>query len=279
MPIIVEADLRRPTQAEFAAIAYDVMQVVFSVRNELGRFLGEELYQREIVHRLPLARSEVAIRVSFEEFSTVFFIDLLAECVAPFEFKAVANLTGRHRAQLINYLLLTELPHGKLVNLRPSIIQHRFVNSSLTRADRLKFEVDATDWDGSKPRPRELRSWLTSALSDWGAGLDLRLYEEACTHFLGGDDNVLDRTEIRVDGRSLGTQQVRLVEPDAAFKVTMLEADLLPMFEDHARRFLDHSSLSAIHWINITLRQVRFATIRRTGHKAAFGRAVSAAVE
>ncbi len=279
MPITVEAQLHRPTQAEFASIAYDVMQAVFAVRNELGRFLDEELYQREIVHRLPLARSEVPIRVSFGAFSKIYFIDLLAGGAAPFELKAVANLTGRHRAQLINYLLLTELPHGKLVNLRPDAVQHRFVNSKLTRADRLKFEVEATDWDDSRARPRELQRWLIAAISDWGTGLDLQLYEEACSHFLGGEENVLGKSEIIVGDRCLGEQQIRLVEPNAALKVTILESDLLPMFEDHARRFLDHSSLSAIHWISITLRQVRLATIRRTKHKATFDRAVATAAE
>jgi GxxExxY protein len=279
MPIIVEADLRLSTQAEFAAIAYEVMQVVFAVHNELGRFLDEELYQREIAKRLPMARLEVPIRVLFEGFSKIYFVDLLVEGAAPFELKAVANLTGRHRAQLINYLLLTELRHGKLVNLRPDTVQHRFVNSTLNRADRLAFEIESATWDNSKARPRELLGWLTSALSDWGTGLELRLYEEACTYFLGGDDKVLGETEIIVGGQRLGAQQVRLVEPNAAFKVTALEGDARATFEDHARRFLAHSSLDAIHWINITIRHVRFATIRRTQPHAELDRAAFTAME
>ena len=52
----------------------------------------------------------------------------------------------RHRAQLLNYLLLTDTQHGKLVNLRRERIQHEFVNTTLTRADRNTFSVNDRDW-------------------------------------------------------------------------------------------------------------------------------------
>ena len=36
---------------------------------------------------------------------------------------------------------------------------------------------------------------------------------------------------------------------------------MLPVFEDHARRFLNHTDLDGIHWINITREVVRLTTI------------------
>jgi hypothetical protein len=37
----------------------------------------------------------------------------------------------------------------------------------------------------------------------------------------------------------------------------------LPHFEDHARRFLQHTSLDRFHWINITRALVTFRTITK----------------
>src|SRR5438093_296208 len=75
MPIVVEADLRRPTQQEFAAIAYDVMSIVFAVHNELGRFLDEEIYHQEMAFRLQNSRIKVPVTASFDGFSKTYFLD------------------------------------------------------------------------------------------------------------------------------------------------------------------------------------------------------------
>ncbi|HEV3417050.1 MAG TPA: GxxExxY protein [Pirellulales bacterium] len=267
MPVAIEADLRRPSRKELGAIAYDVMQVVFAVHNELGRFLDEQIYQQEIAHRLPVTRTELPIRVKFDDFTKMYFLDLLVANAAAFELKAVEHLAGRHPAQLINYLLLTELPHGKLVNLRPDTVEHEFANSTLRRSDRIGFEVSADGWDSSLTGVRDVRRWLVAALRDWGTGLDLHLYEEACSHFVGRAENILGDTEILVDGRRLGLQMVRFAAPGVALKITAITPEAWPQFEDDAHRFLTHSSLDSIAWINITLRHVRFTTIRRTSDR------------
>ena len=47
------------------------------------------------------------------------------------------------------------------------------------------------------------------------------------------------------------------------FKVTTIGETDLPRFEDHARRFLNHTRLEGFHWINITRQRVTFTTIRK----------------
>jgi hypothetical protein len=51
MPIKLQSELRRVSQAEFGEITYEVMEVVFAVHNELGRFLEEDIYRRAIAQR------------------------------------------------------------------------------------------------------------------------------------------------------------------------------------------------------------------------------------
>ena len=128
MPIILKHPTRRMSQAEFGDLAYEVMRVVFRIRDELGRFFDEKIYKRELALRVPGAELEVPIEVSHRSFTKLYFLDVLVSGGAVFEFKTVEALTRRHEAQLLHYLLLAELPHGKLVNLRPEILEHKFVN-------------------------------------------------------------------------------------------------------------------------------------------------------
>ena len=78
----------------------------------------------------------------------------------------------------------------------------------------------------------------------------------------GGDDAVVSDIEIVVDGTKIGVQKARLTSSGATFKVTALYDNEIT-FEQHARRFLEHTALPAIHWVNVTRQTVRFKTLMR----------------
>ena len=124
MPIQVGATTRRLDQIEFGGIAYDVMGCVFEIHNEFGRFFDEKIYKWELNRRCPGVQLEVPIEVTFESFRKLYYLDALVEGGAAFEFKTVESLTDRHRSQLLHYLLMADLSHGKLVNLRTEQVQH-----------------------------------------------------------------------------------------------------------------------------------------------------------
>ena len=119
MPITLKTSIRQLTQAEFGDIAYEVMGVVYRLRKELGRFFVERIYKQALVASLTGVEVEVPIELTWRDFRTTRSLDVLVVSGAAFEFKAVEQLTNSHRAQLLNYLLLMELAHGKLVNLKP----------------------------------------------------------------------------------------------------------------------------------------------------------------
>jgi len=264
MPIKVHANIQHLDQNEFGQIAYGVMDHIFEVHNKMGRFLDEDIYRDAVATRVGRdSQTELLIEVMFDDFCKQYYMDLPVAGGAVFELKTVRKLGAAHRSQLLNYLLLCELSHGKLVNLRPEKVEHEFVNTTLKRSDRTAFQVADQEWSEPCPAGRPLADWLLEFLRDVGAGLDVHLYESAVSHFFGGDDVVLQEVDVLLDGRCLGRQKVRLAVPGSAFKVTTLDDAGLPCSEDHARRFLQHTNLHRFHWINITRALVTFRTITK----------------
>lgn len=260
MPIVPPTGLRRLDDEEFGRAAYRAMEVVFQVHNEFGRLFDERIYHSEIARRLDGARTQVPVEVVCESFRKVYYLDLLYADGAVFELKAVDRLTERHRAQLLNYLLMLDLPHGKLVNVRTELVEHEFVNAPWRREERVRFEVDDAGWVEAKGCAIDLKKLLVGILRDWGLGLEIPLYEEAVTHFMGGESNVLRPVEVLVGQSKVGTQTCRLIAPDTAFKITSLPSGAEHYLE-HLRRLLAHTPLKQIQWINLGRKVVTFRTL------------------
>ncbi|HPM79934.1 MAG TPA: GxxExxY protein [Candidatus Anammoximicrobium sp.] len=263
MPIEVKGTIRVLDQQQFGEIAFEVMKAEFDVHDDLGRFLAEGAYQNELAQLLgSRADTGVWIRVRHGDFCKVYVTDLVVDQGALFELKAVESLQDEHRAQLLNYLLLMGLKHGKLINFRPERVEHEFVNTTLTREIRTRFEVDDSGWDRAVDRGHDIRSLVVELLREWGTGLDLQLYEEAVTFFLGGPERVIREIDIVSKGRKIGRQPVRLADSESVFKITSLHRDL-ERFESHARKFLEHTALQRILWINVNLHKVTCKTISK----------------
>lgn len=262
MPISLRVPIRRLTQQEFGGLAFEVMRHVFAIHNEIGRFFDERIYKRELANRLPNTRLEEPIDITFASFHKRLFIDVLVNDGGLFEFKAVDRLGRSHRSQFLNYLLLCELAHGKLINVRPHDVEHEFVNSTLRLPDRREFTVDQARWNSAIPGGDVLQDILTPIMRDWGTGLDIGLYEEAITYLFGGAACVEADLPVVIAGRKVGTQRVRLIAPGVALKLTALNDDL-NRFEHHARRLLTHFDLRAIAWVNFNMKQLTYTTLER----------------
>jgi GxxExxY protein len=263
MPVHVDADIRRLDQQEFGRIAYDVMEQVFAVHNEMGRFFDEAIYRNAVASRIARSQTEVLVEVRFEDYRKPYYLDLLVNGGAVFELKVVRTLGAPQRAQLLNYLLLTGLSHGKLVNLRHDVVEHEFVNTHLELADRTEYRIVERGWKDPGPIGRPLRPWLLALLRDVGTGLDVHLYESAVSHIFGGDDAVVQEVAIFAASRGLGSQKLRLAAPGWAFNVTAIDDSTFSRFEDHVRRLLGHTTLDGLHWINDTRNCVAFTTIEK----------------
>jgi GxxExxY protein len=260
--------LRRLTRPEFDAISQEVMTHVFASQNELGCLCDEAVYQNDIALRLeaaglgPVAK-EVPVLVSLRDFTKTYDLDLVVQESFIFELKTTITLTKEHDSQLLNYLLLTETPHGKLVNLRPPSVEYRTVNAVVSATERRLFTLTTDHWRPQTPRCGLSAEVFAELLTAWGAFLDYHLYEEALIHFLGGESRVLQRVPLARAGFSLGTQIIMLATDSIAFRVTALAPETRNAYEAQLHRFLALTPLTALHWLNLHHHEVQLVTVTR----------------
>ena len=267
MPIACPIQFQQLSRDEYRKFDYAVMQHVFASHNELGRLCDEVIYQNDLKARLAAAglgvvRTEVPLTVTHDTFRKTYYLDLVVGDTALYELKTVAALLGEHTTQMLNYVLLLGLEVGKLVNLRPASVESKFTNSALTQPERRQLTYATSRWQPLSPACDDLRNRFTAVLADWGAFLDTALYEEALTHFCGGEARVVTRIPITRAGIELGTQRCHLLAADIAFRVTA-HTDQLDRAEAQLRRFLALTPLRAIQWLNLNHRDVSLITLTK----------------
>ena len=267
MPITTPFPLKPIAQDEFAAIDYEVMRHAFASQNELGRLCDEVIYQNDLAARLQAAgldpvRTEVPVTVSHRDFSKTYFLDLIVRDSAVYELKTLAYFAAEQDTQLLNYLFLGGVNHGKLINFRPPRVESRFVNTNLTHKLRRQCMIDLRRWKESSEASANLRTTFVGLLEDWGAFLELPLYLEALVHFFGGEKAVLKKLPLTREGIRLGDQRFHLVAPDTAFRLTALTDDPSP-YEHELCSLLRFSPLRAIQWINMNHHDIGFVTLTK----------------
>lgn len=268
MPINIPTPLRWIDQQEFAALDYQIMQQAFSCQNKRGRLCDEIIYRNDLAARLRAANvgpveTEAPVVVSHGGFSKTYYLDLVVNRCAVYELKVASQLAPEHEAQLLNYILLHGLAHGKLVNFRSPKLESRFVNTSLTPKTRRQMAVDATRWKQCSSRCRELRLALIGLLQDWGGFLELSLYSEALIHLLGGGASVVREVPLTRDGLELGRQRFNLLERDTAFRVTSFPQNEALEMERHLTSLLRLTPLRVIQWINIFRHQAHLVSLTK----------------
>lgn len=262
MPVTCQRRLQSLSKEEFGALAYSVTGDLFRIHNELGRFFDGRIYKRALATLRRDVQLEVPLDVSHRGFSKRYFLDVLLAAGAILEMKAVESLSPRHRAQLLHHLFLTGLSHGLLLNVRPAQVEKEFVHAALSPEERRRFTLSTSGWDGSMPGAKQFEQILESLLHDWGTCLELSLYEEALTHFLGGEETVIRPVEAAWEGSQLGSQAMRFAADDVAFRLTALEDELARRrFAEDAGKFLAHLDVRALLWVNIGRHEVKLVTL------------------
>lgn len=171
-------------------------------------------------------------------------------------------LTGAHQQQTLNYLFLLGMQHGKLINMRPSSVESRFVSTGLTSEKRHNYKIEDQYWQGIDEDSVRLKSLMVNLLNEWGAFLDTSLFYDAIIHFRGGEDNVVKTVEARNSTHVMGRQKVHLLNPEIAFKISSMAKEE-KYYEHHLCQFLHYTSLKAIQWINFKHDLIVFKTIIR----------------
>lgn len=266
MPIECAAIPVAMGQEEFHAIDRIVMGEVFAMHNSMGRFFDERIYQKELAHRcadrgLEVMR-EVEVRVTHGNFQKSYFLDMLVGGGCLYELKTAASLLTKHDKQVIHYLLLTDLHHGKLVNMRTSSVQSRFISTRLTTKDRKNWTVDERNWRPCGETSVSLRLSLSGLLDDLGLFLDTALYKEALLHLTKASGGGVQPVSVMAGSRIAGFQNLCLLDPECAWHLSA-NRENFDSYEIHIDRLFKNTPLQALHWINLNQRHVTIKTLTK----------------
>lgn len=116
---------------------YPIIGAIYEVHQELGPGLNEYVYQEGL--RMQLEEENIAFERE-KEYTPIYHdrtmnakyrLDFVCMDQIIVECKAVEQLTINHRAQLFNYMRLTKLPMGILVNFaqKSAVIERYFFDT------------------------------------------------------------------------------------------------------------------------------------------------------
>lgn len=167
-------------------MAYEVVGHAFKIHDALGKQFHESVYKRTLQQIISSrAVTEFTITLTHRSFVKALFVDLFVDAGCPFELKVVTKFTDAHISQLIQYLMLLDLRHGKLINFGGEAVEHKFVNCHESTEHRRRFQVDRNNWQQTH-EATSFEEIVVELIKDWGTGLSRSLYEEACVHLFGG---------------------------------------------------------------------------------------------
>ncbi len=267
MPIIVNSEIRVFSEPEFHALAEQVIGVVFDVHNDFGCLMEEDVYKQTIHARcvaqgIAEGQREVEIQVAHRDFRKSYFMDLLFASGLMVEAKTVEHLNKKHRAQTIHYLLLAGMQHGLLINLRPSKVEKQFVSTTLDLEQRREYYIEDSNWTRFNASGDRMRDFLSAILDDWGAFLQISLYRDAIAHFFSGAGCAKKRIPVFDNQHKVGQHEVCLIADDTCLAMTAVKSSTETM-QNHLQRFLCHTNLSCLQWVNFNNHEIRLQTIVR----------------
>jgi GxxExxY protein len=110
-----------------------IIESAYKVHNALGCGLLEKIYGNALVWDLELKKKKVAFQQEFKVFYLnkevgLYYADIVIEDKVIIEIKSVEKLDDVHRAQLLNYLRISGIRVGLLINFaRPKLEYERLV--------------------------------------------------------------------------------------------------------------------------------------------------------
>jgi GxxExxY protein len=114
-------------------ISYHIRGSIFKVYNELGTGLFESVYEAALLYQLKKdgleVKSQVPVEVYYDgqKLDVGFRLDLLVENKVIVEIKSIEDFSNVHHKQVINYLRLTNLKLGLLVNFNADDIRENIL--------------------------------------------------------------------------------------------------------------------------------------------------------
>ncbi len=114
-------------------ITKDILDSAFKVHNAIGCGLLEKVYSNALAWDLEIKRRKILVQQEFkvvyrDKEVGLYFADLIVDEKVIVEVKSVERIDDIHRAQLLNYLRISGVKVGLLINFsRPKLEYERLV--------------------------------------------------------------------------------------------------------------------------------------------------------
>ena len=119
-----------PLYAKADAMSGEAIGAAIEVHRDKGSGLIESIYERCMVHELSLRKFAVVnqqlVRVRYKDlvFDEPLRFDVLVEECLLIEVKSVERILPVHKAQLLSYMKLPNIPVGLLINFHESTLKN-----------------------------------------------------------------------------------------------------------------------------------------------------------
>ena len=123
------------TEKEFLykELTGEIIEAACNIHNTLGCGLLEKIYENSLAWELELRKRKVSLQKEFKVIYRkkevgIYYADLVVDNKVIIEVKAVENIDDIHRAQLLNYLRISGLRIGLIINFaKPKLKYERFI--------------------------------------------------------------------------------------------------------------------------------------------------------
>ncbi len=264
MPINCQLRIRNLAQSEFDERDAIVMRCAYAAQNALGRLCDERVYENDLARRLRAqgfssVHTQIPVHATHDGFEKEYRLDLIADD-ALYELKTVSAFVPQNDAQALHYAMMLDVNHVKLLNFRPGKVQGRLKFNTFLAGERNHISWEEEQWRSMSPQCDALKLRTRALVDDWGACLEVRLYEEALIHFCGGEAQCVRRVPIALDGVELGSHAAQFHAEGLCFLATAFTSEIDAQ-RSHIRRLLALTGQRAFQWINFNHTTVQLNTI------------------
>ncbi len=119
-----------PLYAKADALSHEVIGAAIEVHRDKGPGLIESIYERCLMHELMLRKhtavNQKVIRIRYKDlvFEEPLRFDVLVEDCLLIEAKSVERILPIHKAQLLSYMKLLDVPVGLLINFHEVVLKN-----------------------------------------------------------------------------------------------------------------------------------------------------------
>jgi len=119
------------SELTYKSESYKIIGACMEIHKELGMGFLEAIYQEALAHEFTLQHipyeQEIELKIIYKSYklNKHYFADFICHNKIILELKAVSSITGKHEAQVLNYLKASGFKLGLLINFGTKSLSYK----------------------------------------------------------------------------------------------------------------------------------------------------------